>query len=199
MALKTLDSADKSKLHAEVNQYLNQRFTVAMTAIALFGVGIGLMVNGLSSPLAANPNPTVRVLTLLIAVTLLIVLGVLFVFSQVLLGCIHVITAYLCVSDASGWEQDYKKFFARKHKPKFSNQADSQALLFGVLGAITGIAPLICSRFFASDGDLSVLWIVLAVITFTYLLVVCLTWLGSCLDFGRNAEEIWQGIKDAKD
>jgi hypothetical protein len=42
-------SADISKLHAEINQYINQKLIIITTAITIFGVVMGWVVFGLSA------------------------------------------------------------------------------------------------------------------------------------------------------
>jgi hypothetical protein len=59
------DEADKNKLHNEIDQYINQQFTICMAAITLWGVFLAVTVSGLisggASPPGARRQPDVTV------------------------------------------------------------------------------------------------------------------------------------------
>ena len=81
---KPTDS-DVSKLNSEINQYINQRLIVTTTAITIFGVSIGWIVYGSSTPTRIEVKP----ITFLIPIILIILLFTMFLYCQVILGNIR--------------------------------------------------------------------------------------------------------------
>lgn len=175
---KPTDS-DVSKLNSEINQYINQRLIVTTTAITIFGVSIGWIVYGSSTPTGIEVKP----ITLLIPIILMILLFTMFLYCQVILGNIRIISVYLRATKKSNWEiayQDYEKMF-----PYFT-QDTMFSIIFGVLGisiaAIVGIIWL-C---FPSQNDVSFFAGIFATLCFIYLIVIYLTYRKKILNFGTD-------------
>lgn len=132
-----LDSEDKRKLHAEVNQLVNQRFVVTTTAISISGLVAGWMVtrNGPSQTMFSSVAMTVASTVMVVVLFFLAVLN--YKASQML----RVLTCYLLAREASMWERDWKAY--RDRPLDYPGYTKPYAVMFGVLFALGGILPLI--------------------------------------------------------
>ncbi|MBJ7899229.1 MAG: hypothetical protein GC158_04720 [Cyanobacteria bacterium RI_101] len=99
--------ADVSKLHSEINQYINQRLTVITTAITVFGIFTGWIVT-------RNDN---QGQLFQIATALIILLTLLFLYYQVIVWHTRTLASYLRVTGQSPWEVAH-----RKHKNKYNKE-----------------------------------------------------------------------------
>ena len=105
-----LGPEDQRKLHAEVNQILNQRFLLTTAAITVFGVFSSWMI-------PKNPLQNPAVLDKLVfagAALLHLFLWLLFLWNRFLAALQSYITIYLALTGASKWEADWKKFHPRR-------------------------------------------------------------------------------------
>ena len=102
--------ADISKLHSEINQYLNQRLTITTTAITLFGVVMGWVVANKGS----TPNNSSNLLNL--PSLLMIFLTLLLLYSQAMVMQQHVLSTYLESTWMSDWEKKLSSFFESRYK-----------------------------------------------------------------------------------
>jgi hypothetical protein len=192
MALPKPDDKDLSKLHSEVNQYINHRFIIATTAVTISGVVLGWIVSGTS--IATTPQqPQVREVAFVLSVVLLLILGVLFVVSQIINGSIAVITSYLRVTESSVWEVQYKRLVERR-KLKWIGQKEAFSVLFMALGVISGGTPFCLGMLFGfpSGTRFGILVTMLVVVLIIYGCMVVLAWLGWILDLGAEAEQHWR-------
>jgi hypothetical protein len=156
-----------SKLNSEINQYINQRLIVTTTAITIFGVSIGWIVYGSSTPTRIEVKP----ITFLIPIILIILLFTMFLYCQVILGNIRIISVYLRATKKSNWEiayQHYEKMF-----PYFT-QDNMFSIIFGVLGiSIAAIVGIIWLGF-PSQNDVSFFAGIFVTVCFIYVIIYAL-------------------------
>lgn len=132
---------DISKIHAEVNQIVHQRFLVCTAAITLFGVAIAWLVP--KSPL--QQNSSLGCLYFCITTLLSILLFSLFILCISLKRMMRVFTAYLIVTDSSIWEKDYQRF----RKSPYSAYTKPQTYLFLILNSATILFPYILALMYS--------------------------------------------------
>lgn len=146
---------DQRKLHAEVNQLVNQRFLLNTAAVTLFGVILSWII-----PKDSPPN-TIGIVHYTACILLFILLFALFSISHLLRVTTRVITTYLIEKDASQWEKDWKLY--RSQKSYFA-YTKSQTLLFLILGLIVTAFPFLLIQLFNqqvnSDRGLWVVFLV---------------------------------------
>src|SRR5271157_5680873 len=211
MPLPKPDDKDLAKLHSEINQYINHRFVIATTAITITGVVLGWIVVGPSSGSGLSGQaPQVREVAFFSALSLSIILVVLYAVSQIINRSISKITSYLLITDSSTWEKIYRKL-EEKGGIIWSGQEESLGLVFGTLGLLAGLTPLVLAVMLGANqgtmlGAIRTLWTgslgvrLLIVFTSLYeLIIVCNTiknWRRS--SFAR-AEERWRELEKQLD
>lgn len=152
---EAMASEDYRKLHAEVNQIVNQRFLVTTLALTTFGVlgawGIprpGISATGGTSSYNPAVLPEASVLTLyLVALIMNAVLLVLFLYSHTLRRNLRFITAYLrVVGGEKSWEAHWRTFRRRPDPTWMSGiYARPQAWVFVALHCLGMIYPVVFS------------------------------------------------------
>lgn len=183
--------ADITKLHAEVNQYINQRLVITTTAITIFGVSIGWLVFGSSN---ANSIIEVKTITFLLPTILLVVMFVLFVYCQVILSNIRIIVGYLRATNQSAWESAYQSFYVQN---RHINQYDMIPMMFLVLGLCVGSIVILLWMFFpqseGNDFKIGVFSTIFILSLMIYLSSITLAWAKLFLNFGfkDQAYEKW--------
>lgn len=128
MPLRGPDAEDARKLHAEVNQIVNQRFTLTTIAITVFGGLSTLMTHDWSQDVTAGP-PHYFVISSLLSV----ILFVLFFWSYMLTNTLRTFTIYLEESGRSGWEEDWSAF---RRAGSYSAYSKPQAIMFLIINAL---------------------------------------------------------------
>lgn len=103
---KELDTEDKRKLHAEINQIMNQRFLLTTAAITVFGAFSAFMIPKAPS----HPGPVVGHLLLGGTGFLLLFLLLLFLWNRFLSVMQTTPAWYLIHKEASRWEGDFRAF-----------------------------------------------------------------------------------------
>lgn len=105
--MKSLSSEDKTKLHNEINQTLNQRFVLATTGITVFGLFSAFLVpKGDIAPSGAELN-----LLYVGATFMLVFLGLLVYWASTLQNVMNMLGQYLLKCNASDWEKDVEQLF----------------------------------------------------------------------------------------
>jgi hypothetical protein len=167
MSRKPTD-ADVTKLHDEINQYSNQRLTIVTTAVTIFFVANGWIV---SSLLSVNNSKQIilQPITFVLSVGLLIILYVLFLFTQFILGHIYVLASYLRKTDTSQWEKDYEKFL-EKNPTHYLNRVIT--IIFFLLGFFSCAAPLMLPLLYSIQEAYSSESCVLTCVGVIYLILV---------------------------
>ena len=196
MPLAPPNDNDRAKLHAEVNQYINQCFIIATTAITVSGVVLGLIVSGKDVGTGA---PHVSETAFFLALVLLVILAVLFVVSQIIQASIRVITSYLRITGASPWEEMYAQFTKQSGQGKpvaWIGQREWMALIFGVLGAVATFTPFVLGGLLGAHQEtkVAVLDTLLVVCFIAYESLILLSAKGRLLDLGKGTTERWRQL-----
>ena len=136
---------DVRKLHNEVNQYINQRFTVTMTAITISGVALGWIIQqAFSKPATTTPavcdDPRCSLLSRRCSYHRLN--GFLFLITMVIRRAIAVISTYLRVTNKSTWELDIARFSENPREDGGGGKRRLTSSFFVVLGFMAGLLPL---------------------------------------------------------
>jgi uncharacterized membrane protein len=107
---KQINSEDQRKLHAELNQIINQRFILTTTAITVFGAFSAVM-----TPKTPIQSP-VEVGHLLIGGTVYVLIFylLLLAWNRMLLSLQETISTYLELTGSSQWEAHFRKFVLLK-------------------------------------------------------------------------------------
>lgn len=129
------DQEDLRKLHQEVNQIVQQRFTLTTVAVGVFGVMIAWAFPK-TLPAAGTPVPS---FTYVACISLLLVLLVLFALHLSLKLFLRVLTAYLLESNLSRWEGHWATW--RNEGKSYMGYSKPQTAVFVFLGLLTWSYP----------------------------------------------------------
>jgi hypothetical protein len=135
---QTNDAEDKRKLHAEVNQIVNQRILITTFSVTVFGVMIAWMI----PKSAPQPNSDVEVFVYIGSTILSLTLMVLFLLSVYLTNMLRIFTSYLNIVAKSAWEADWYEY---RKRYRYFGYTRPQALMFFLLGGISAIFPWLLS------------------------------------------------------
>ena len=148
MTLKGPGTEDLRKIHAEVNQLVNQRLALTTLAITIFTAVLALLV----------PRDTASVGTeyglfrYSLSILLILFEFVLFVLAYHLTSMLRTFTAYLDVTGKSGWESDWRKYRKQRDKRgrklKYWGYTKPQSIIFLLVGIIAGSLPALFWLFF---------------------------------------------------
>ena len=190
------DEQDKAKLHAEINQYINQCFIISMTAITVFGAIGGLILGGFTGSLSGGNLPQVKPITFLLSIFLVIILSVLFYVSQTTINNLRVLAAYIRQKKFSSWETDFEKFRLQPQPFRHVDQGESRIFLFLVLGISALFLPLIIIPFGFQDNMINGIFLLLHVlVSVTYCIIVYMVFKEKVFRFQKEkVEELWQSI-----
>ena len=106
--MKHLNPSDKdvNKLHAEINQLINQRFTLNTVALTITGAMSAYII-----PKEEHINSIVAVERSIMGdIVLLLFLCLLVYLSRILYTMLRTFTTYLRVTEKSNWEQDWYEY-----------------------------------------------------------------------------------------
>lgn len=140
MPLAKPESEDLRKLHAEVNQILNQRFILTTTAITIFGAILSSMVWVARSPVPAAEQVIDR-FEFTMATVLSCVLFGLYLLSHSLIRMARTITSYLIETKSSVWEIAWQQF----HREPYWAYTKPQAMIFMALNFVGAAFPFLHS------------------------------------------------------
>jgi len=132
---------DIKKIHAEVNQIVNQRFLLITIAITVFGVVTAWIVPRTPPAPGSDVGGFVFVITMVLS-TLLFSL---FLLGHLLKGMLRVFTTYLAVTDSSNWEKDWKQF----RQSPYLAYTKPQTIVFLILNALATGFPCILARVYS--------------------------------------------------
>jgi len=133
-SLKRPNKKDTEKLHAEVNQILNQRIVLTTFAIAVFGAAITLLLSRQES------SNEIDNFTYMASALLTVVLFALFLLNHFLTRQMRIITTYLDVTESSDWEKDWVTY---KDKYRYMGYTKSMSIIFLVLGIMSFGFPVL--------------------------------------------------------
>ena len=114
--VESISNSDATKLHTEVNEYINQKLTILNISITVFGVVMGWVITGLSSIQnslqgASNcnvPPVSLQPVTLLLPTVLLFFLCIMLWYIEAISKQMHILSTYLEVFHLSDWESHYQ-------------------------------------------------------------------------------------------
>ena len=133
MALHTPNPEDQRKLHAEINQIINQRFLLTTLAVTVFGI-IAAWLLPKERP---QPGASVGLFTYAGSILLMTLLFVLFFFLHRLRAMSKTLAAYLILTKQSIWEEEWKKY----RKDPYFGYTELQAVVFLILGVLAVAIP----------------------------------------------------------
>ncbi|HEX5720523.1 MAG TPA: hypothetical protein VF179_30490 [Thermoanaerobaculia bacterium] len=154
--LQDLDSEDKRKLHAEINQIEHQRFTLTTIAVTLFGVVTAWLIPRDPSSLGGRVGSFECAGSVFLQILLLVVFLVNHKFRTV----VRAIACYLKIREASVWE---------RHWGKFRGEGDYgysgwQTGLFIVLVAFTALWPVALGELYSLKFEPRIgIWVALGI------------------------------------
>jgi hypothetical protein len=160
---------DISKLHAEMNQYINQRLVITTTAITIFGVVMGWVVFGLSATTQNGVKIQTQPVSLLLPTALLTVLVIMLWHCQAVVKQMHILSAYLELTGSSNWEKQYQQFAKSR---KFTTQDDLPFIIFATLGILSILIPSAISLLFPPDLNFQMGMVVFAFFIFSVASIV---------------------------
>lgn len=192
MTLRGPDPEDKRKLHAEVNQIVNQRLALTTLGVTLFF--------GLAAWLVPRDSASVRaeigVSGYTISVLLTLVEFALFLLTYHLSSMLRIITTYLVVTGASTWELDWMEY--RSKFPQYLGYTRPLSVIFLILGSLSAGFPFLLRIAFSVSLEPKCGVIISVVLLFLYVLFV--SGMGFCRWFAREdtLKQQWQTLKDNK-
>ncbi len=136
---------DISKLHAEINQYINQRLIIATSAVTIFGVVMGWVVFGLSTTTQEGIKIQTQPVSLLLPIALIIVLIIMLWYCQTLIKEIIILSVYLEITESSHWEKQYQSFVSTY---EFATPGDLPLVIFATLDILSITIPSAISFLF---------------------------------------------------
>jgi hypothetical protein len=145
-------SEDITKIHAEINQCINQRLTIQTTLVTLFGVVIGWIVGGLAAVSCKGNHPIMQVqpISFLLPSAMLVITIIMLGYNQGILRNIHVLSTYLVCTGSSIWEKHYQEFSESRSHTTYDHHS---LYVFLIVGLLTIVIPLVISGFFPPEYD----------------------------------------------
>lgn len=186
MPLLRPSTEDQRKIHAEITQIVNQRLQLTTFAITVFGV-IGAWLIPKSPPSARSPLGAFTFVTTDLLITLLFAL---YCYSHVLKGMLRVFTAYLAVTKASGWEQDWERYRAGG----YGGYTKAQTIVFLILIGISTAMPKGLSVIFDLRPEPAGAFWATVVMGVIYLAAVAAMGFLRWLDPEQNAQNRWEAL-----
>jgi hypothetical protein len=187
MPLKKPKDDDIKKLHAEVNQLVNQRFLLSTLAVTIFGVITAWVMK--EPPAIGAEVGWFRYLT---SIVLLVVLTGLFYLMHRLRAMLRIISTYLVETKSSNWEIDWEKY---REKP-YASYTKAQTWMFIVLGFLASIIPFVTAFAYQLSGTPYVGAICVGLAGVVYMVILFgiahLNW----FDPETDAKSRWQEINN---
>ena len=180
------NAEDQRKLHAEVNQIVNQRFLLSTLAVTLFG---GIAAWGL--PRSPVPSDTDLGLPYIAAIILMFVLSMLYAASYDMRHYLRLLTTYLEIAGDSNWERHWANY---RDEYRYLGYTRVQSAFFAILGILTLTYPILVEYQFRARVDLRWEFFVLVGLLAAYLIMVLGLGLRSTKDLERRVRKRWQDI-----
>lgn len=187
MSLSGPNHSDIQKIHAEINQIVNQRFLIMTVAITAFGVITPWLIPR-NTPLS---GANIGALTAFGSIVLTLLLSILFMFSYLLTRMLRTFTTYLLVTEKSGWEDDWKKY----REMKYFGYTKAQTVVFLFLIGLSTFLPLILGVLYSTKPKCSTVLLVGILIGVPCLIVVAALGFLRCLDPEVKAKTRWEKLK----
>lgn len=180
-------NSDIQKIHAEINQIVNQRFLIVTVAITAFGVITTWLIPRNTPPSGAN----ISALTAFGSIVLTSLLFMLFMFSYFLTRMLRIFTTYLLVTKESGWEDDWKKY----REMGYFGYTKAQTLVFLFLIGLSTFLPLILEVLYSTKPKCSTVLLLDFLIGALYLVFVVAIGFLHCWDPEVKAKTRWEKLK----
>jgi hypothetical protein len=157
--------ADISKLHAEINIYLNQRITLLISAVSIVGVVLAWVTQK-----ANGGDPTTLDVLYLGSSLLLGFLCVIYVLDVSLQTSMAACAVYLRLSNSSVWEADHLIYIDQNRNR--SRRVQSKIIVYGVLGVFASGWPMALAVLVFQANSVSLVSATHVIITIAYLALV---------------------------
>jgi hypothetical protein len=132
-----LPKEDLTKLHAEVNNYINQQTTLLISAISVVGVVLSWITQK-----ADVDQPAALTVAYLGSAVLLGFIAIMALTQLRLQLAAYRSVAYLRFTGSSRWERDYRRFEVVARGPRWS-RISSHVVAHGYLGAVAAAWPAV--------------------------------------------------------
>jgi hypothetical protein len=185
-------SEDIVKIHAEINQYINQKLIITTTSITIFGVVMGWVVFGLSS--TQIPDIQMQPESFLLPTALLVILAIMLWYCQEILKQMHVLSTYLCATDSSVWEKQYR-YFSRSEE--YTTQEKLPLIVFATLGILTITIPIVISFLFPPSLSFQMGMVLASFILSSVAYVIVFSWFWNQRKYEKyreNVADYWERI-----
>jgi hypothetical protein len=179
------------KIHAEITQIANQRFLLTTAAITIFGVITAWMIPK-EAPHMGDP---VGGFSFFVATILCVLISALYGFSYILLAVQRIFTTYLVESEASEWEQAWKRF----RKIQYFGYTKAITLIFIVLIAIAASLPFIFKEIYELRVEPMAGAITLVTIGSSGILLIATVGFLNLFDPEPSAAERWKKLKSEEE
>jgi hypothetical protein len=194
MPLDGPNDDDLKKLHAEINQIVNQRVNLSTLAITVFGAINGFVFSRISFTNGAKIDSLVCLGYILFSA----ILWSLFNLSCQLSYAMRVYTTYLIETKKSQWETEYAEFRRAKDSP-YVGYTGPQARFFLTLNAVAFVFAL--SPALIGEHPPKLIWMIALIVFLAstgYLGLFAYRRQGSPEKFETSAEAVWRGLNAAK-
>lgn len=190
-----IDKSDATKLHAEINQLLNQQFLITIAAITFFGVISTLTLPEKGGSQAVEQKEAGE-FALGLSIAILLLFSILFNWLHTLTQVLLRLSVYLEVRKLSVWEIHYVDYVDKY--PGTTTQHKAMSLVFLTLGLFsTGLQSYLILRGRYSMPPVA-WWVTAGFVLFVYCGVIF--WVSFGPDSGervgerRKAHDRWRGI-----
>ena len=177
---------DIRKIHAEVNQLLNQRFLLTTLSTTIFGVALSWLIPK-ETPLA---NSNLSNLSFALSLILSVVLFSLYLLHHFLRGMQILCTSYLATTNSSTWEKHWNTF----RKKPYYGYTKPQTVIFLILNAISTVFPYMLALAYSQKIESFILaFLSLAIGTVVEVMIYRMGF-GQLFELRSGAETNWKSI-----
>lgn len=188
MSLLGPNQEDQRKIHAQINQILNQRFLLTTLAITLFGV----IASWLIPKAQPSSHQPIGGAAYALAMVHSAITFALFLLQVLLRNTLHLYTTYLVVTKASYWEQDWTTL--RKNRP-YTAYSKPIAIVFALLNVLIVIFPFTLVVVYGLDwSPLLGMWLLITVGAVFQVLIIGLGFRG-WFDNEQRIHDQWVAIQ----
>lgn len=179
---------DVRKIHAEINQIVNQRFLLTTLAVTLFGT-----VAALTTPRGGIPSEHVGftfTFSYVTSMLLFVMFALLFVSSLNLRNYLRVLSTYLDEAGLSQWERDWAKF----RSGGYSAYTTTQTFFFLTLGMVATAYPFLIEILY--QGCITWRWvnILTLILFFAHEILVAFLGFRKCTNAESRLRKRWRSI-----
>jgi hypothetical protein len=177
---------DVRKLHAEINQIINQRFLLCTAAITIFGILLAWMIPKSAPP----PEQQMDSFIFIVATMLSIIIFSIYILSHALKRTIRILTNYLVVTKKSTWEID----FLRYRQESYSLYSKPQTVIYLIINFVGSAFPyILIITYGLRIGSIAAPLLGAIVFSITELLIVLIGYY-ELFDNERRSTERWNKL-----